>query len=141
MSLGYDQIQAAVSAQIGLLAGFKEAPTLPSYFGRIQNTLAHKGFVVGVPNSQQMPERQRGVLYVSSNIQVKFAYRLRPHDAYPLDYKNALLAEKQVTQQVLLSYQSIQQGIQIRFESASREATDSTEYTIHTINFIIYHSL
>lgn len=141
MSLGYDEIQAAISGQIGLLSGFKEAPTLPDYFGRIQNTLAHKGFVVGLPSSQQMPERQRGVLYVSTNIQVKFAFRLRPHDAYPLDYKNGLLAEKQVTKQVLSSYQSIQQGIQIRFENASREATDSTEYTIHTLNFIIYHSL
>ncbi len=141
MGLGYDDIQTAISEQISLLSGFKEAPTLPDYFGRIQNTLAHKGYVVGLPNSRQMPERQRGVIYIESSIQIKFAYRLRPHDAYPLDYKNALLAEKQVTSQVLQSYQSIQQGIQIRFDSANRSATDSTEYMIHTINFIIYHSL
>tara|TARA_R100000388_G_C7183710_1_gene129961 strand:+ start:57 stop:482 length:426 start_codon:yes stop_codon:yes gene_type:complete len=141
VSLGYDEIQSAISEQIELLSGFREALTLPSYFGRIQNTLAHKGFVVGLPAAQQMPERQRGILYVSSTVQVKFAFRLRPHDAYPLDYKNALLAEKQVTKQVLSSYESIKQGIQIRFESASREATDSTEYMIHTLNFIIFHSL
>ena len=141
MSLGYNEIQSAISDQIGLLSGFKEAPTLPSYFGRIQNTLAHKGYVVGLPSTQQMPERQRGILYVKSNIEIKFAYRLRPHDAYPLDYNNALLAEKDVTEKVLSSYATIQAGIQIRFESASRQSTDSTEYMIHTLNFIIFHTL
>jgi hypothetical protein len=143
MALGYNEIQEAISTQIKLLSGFKEAPTLPAYFGRVQNTLAHKGFVVGLPNTQQIPERQRRSVgtYVQSSLEVKFAYRLRPTDAYPLDYNNALHTERLVSNQVLESYGAIQQGIQIRLESANRAATDSNEYMIHTLNFIVFHTI
>ena len=143
MSLGYNEIQAAIATQISQISGFKQAPTLPAYFGRIQNTLAHKGFVVGLPNTQQIPERQRRAvgLYVQTSIEVRFAYRLRPLDAYPIDYNNALVAERDVTDQILKSYATIKAGIQIRFEGANRAATDSNEYMIHTINFTIFHTL
>ena len=143
MSLGYNEIQQAISAQIELLSGFKQAPTLPAYFGRLQNTLAHKGFVVGLPNSQQIPERQRRSVgtYLQTSIEVKFAFRLRPTDAYPLDYNNALLTERLVCNQVLESYQAIKAGIQIRFENANRAATESNEYMIHVLNFIILHTI
>ncbi len=143
MSLGYNEIQEAIATQISQVTGFKQALTLPAYFGRLQNTLAHKGFVVGIPNTQQLPERQRRVvgLYVQSSIEVKFAYRLRPLDAYPTDYNNALVAEREVTDQILQSYATIKAGIQIRFDNASRISTDSNEYMIHTLNFTIFHTL
>lgn len=143
MGLGYNEIQAAIATQIGQLSGFKQAPTLPEYFGRLQNTLAHRGFVVGIPTTQQVPERQRRAVgaYVQSNIEVKFAFRLRPLDAYPTDYNNALVAERQLTNQVLASYATIKEGIQIRFENASRVTTDSNEYMIHTLSFVIFHTI
>tara|TARA_R100000655_G_scaffold89653_1_gene130160 strand:+ start:18 stop:449 length:432 start_codon:yes stop_codon:yes gene_type:complete len=143
MSLGYHEIQEAIATQILQISGFRQALTLPDYFGRMQNTLAHKGFVVGLPNTQSAPERQRrsvGV-YVQSSIEVKFAYRLRPLDAYPIDYNNALLTERTVTDQILQSYATIKAGIQIRFEGSTRAATDSNEYMIHTLNFIIFHTI
>lgn len=143
MALGYNEIQQAISAQIGLLAGFREANTLPSYFGRLKNTLAHKGYVVGLPNTQQLPERQRRAIgtYVQTSIEVKFAFRLRPTDVYPLDYNNALLAEREVTNQVLKSYGAIKQGVQLRFDSSMRMSTDSNEYMLHTLNFTIFHTI
>ena len=143
MGLGLNEIQQAISSQISLLTGFRESPTLPNYFGRIQNTLAHKGYVVALPTTQQAPERQRRTIgvYVETQIEVKFAFRLRPTDAYPLDYNNALAVERTVINQILESYASIKSGIQLRFETATRSATDSNEYMIHTLTFTIFHTL
>ena len=99
--------------------------------------------MVGLPNTQQLPERQRRAIgtYVQTSIEVKFAFRLRPTDVYPLDYNNALLAEREVTNQVLKSYGAIKQGVQLRFDSSMRMSTDSNEYMLHTLNFTIFHTI
>ncbi len=144
MSLKFSQIRAGIASQIDLIAGMRQAKHLPDYFGRVQDTVAHKAYTIeiGVVNQQQN-ERQRQAVgaYVQTTVIVKFAYRMRPLDVYPTDYDNALDLEYQIIDQCLKSYQSIQNKIQIRFVSSDRQSTNSNEYVISTLEFIILHTI
>ena len=117
---------------------------LPDSFGRLQDTVAHKAFTVEIGAVQaRTDERQRrqvGV-YSSTSVTIKFAFRLRPLDVYPTDYDAALDLEYQIIDQVLKSYDTIQQQIQIRFNSSDRLSTESSEYTIHTLEFTVLHTI
>ena len=134
-------IRSQVSAKISALSGFKLSTQTPDYFGRTQNTVAHKAFVVGLDTSSQMNERQRrGVgVYTQTTVRVIFSYRLRPHSAYPTDYDLMLDTEESVINAVLAAYSS--QPFQIRYESSSRSITDSQEYVIITLEFTTYHTI
>lgn len=144
MSLKFSQIRAGIASQIDLIDGMRLAKHLPDYFGRVQDTVAHKAYTIeiGVVNQQQN-ERQRQAVgaYVQTTVIVKFAYRMRPLDVYPTDYDNALDLEYQIIDQCLKSYQSIQNKIQIRFVSSDRQSTNSNEYVISTLEFIILHTI
>ena len=141
--LKFSQIRSAIVTQIENVAGMRLSKQLPDYFGRMQDTIAHKGFTVEIGMStQRTDERQRinvGV-YVQTGVTVKLAFRLRPLDVYPTDYDAAMDLEDQIIHQVLQSYQSIQ-ALQIRFNQASRASTVSNEYIISTLEFIVYHTL
>lgn len=141
--LKFSQIRAAIVTQIQNVSGMRLSKQLPDYFGRMQDTVAHKGFTVEIGiSTQRTDERQRisvGV-YVQTAVIVKVAYRLRPLDVYPTDYDLALDLEDELIHQILQSYQSIQ-AIQIRFNQVSRQSTVSNEYILSTIEFTVYHTL
>ena len=143
MPLSLQQLRSGIATQILGITGFTLSKHLPDYFGRQQNTIAHRSFAVSIGLVSASPERQRrpSFVYVETSVLVSFAYRLRPLDAYPTDYDLALDAERQVIEKVLGSYASIQNEIQIRFVSSSREATESNEYMIHSLEFIARHTL
>lgn len=143
MSLKFSQIRAAFKQQVETVSGFKLVKVLPDFFGRAQDTVADKGFTVGVSTSAQATERQRrsvGV-YIQSDVQIKFSFRLRPLDVYPTDYDLCLDAEEQVILACLNSYASIQPQVQTRYVNSQRESTDSNEYMIVTINFTVLHTI
>lgn len=136
MSVSLAQMRQAVTSKIEELSGFKLAKLPPSYFGRTQNTIAHKAFSVGFETSTAAVERQgrgRG-LYLSSPLVVVFAYRLRPLDIYPVDYDAALDAERDIITKVLGTYTGDNQ-FSIRFENSNRQVIDSQEYIIITLTF------
>ena len=141
MSLSVSQLRAAVVSQVSSLSGYREIQMLPDYFERTQNTLAHKGFSVGIATSNALPERQRRSvgLFLESVIRVKIAYRIRPSDII-LDYSLALDAENIVIGKVLASYASIQSGVELRFSRVTRFAPDSQEYLISDIEFLAVHT-
>ena len=142
MAISCSQLQSAVVTQIETLSGFREVRMLPSYFGRSQNTIAHLGFAVEVTTSNAIAERQRrsvGVV-LSSLVRVTFAFRLRPTDVIT-DYKLALDKEQDVIGAVLLSYNAIRPGVEIRFSRASRRAPESQEYLISEIEFEAIHTI
>ena len=144
MSLSFADIRAAFASQISTLSGFTLSRQLPDYFGRTRESVIHKSFSVSIPTSNQFSaERQRrGVgVYAETSVQIKFAYRLRPLDVYPTDYDLALNAEEQVINKCLSSYASISPEVQVRYLQSSRVATDSQEYMIHTIDFIVLHTI
>jgi len=93
--------------------------------------------------STAMDERQRrpvGV-YVNTPVRVLFAYRLRPLDIYPTDYDNALDAEETVINAVLNTYAAPNNTFTIRYNSSTREVTDSQEYCIISIEFTALHTI
>jgi len=98
MSVSFSQLRAAVATQIDALAGFTESRIPPEYFGRNENSVAHKRFAVALSASNDAGERMRRAVgvYASSTVRVTFAYRLRPKDAYPTDYDAGLDTEKDV---------------------------------------------
>jgi hypothetical protein len=130
-----------ISSKIDALPGFSLSKQTPAYFGRTQNTVAHKSFVVDLASTNQANERQRrsvGV-YASTTIRVQFAFRLRPTDAYPTDYDLMLDAEESVINAILSDYSN--QPFQIRYEASSRAITDSQEYAIISIELSTFHTI
>lgn len=142
MSIKFSQVRSEIAAKISSLPGFQETKHSPDYFGRTENTVAHKAFGVRLGTALAMEERQRrGVgVYVSSPVSVVFSYRLRPLDIYPTDYDLAMDTEETVIAKVLESYSQNNQ-FTIRYNGSTREVTDSQEYIIITLEFTALHTI
>lgn len=143
MALSLSELRTAVSTQILNLSEFHLSRLPGQFFGRQQNTLAHKSFAVEIASTSKMNERQRRTVgvFVESSVNVIFAYRLRPKDVYPTDYDLALDVEKDVINQALKSYLGIKNEIEIRYNSSTRTITESLEYMIITCAFVALHTL
>jgi hypothetical protein len=135
-------IRKAMAAKIEEISGFKESKHTPDFFGRTENTVAHKAFSISVASSSAMEERQRRAVgvYLSTPMEVIFSHRLRPLDIYPTDYDAALDTEEQVINKVLEAYIS-DNAFSIRYASSQRAVTDSQEYIIITLSFNILHTI
>ena len=142
MSIKFSQVRSEIASKISSLSGFQETKHSPDYFGRTENTVAHKAFGVRLGTALAMEERQRrGVgVYVSSPVSVVFSYRLRPLDIYPTDYDLAMDTEETVIAKVLESYSQNNQ-FTIRYNGSTREVTDSQEYIIITLEFTALHTI
>tara|TARA_A100001011_G_scaffold392231_1_gene479370 strand:+ start:1331 stop:1768 length:438 start_codon:yes stop_codon:yes gene_type:complete len=142
MSCTFAQLRAAITTKVSGVTGFNLTRFPPGYFARMQNTIAHKAFLVNIRTSQDAPERQRRAgIYLNTTVIVEFAFRLRPKDVYPTDYDAALDAEEDVIRAVLSSFSGVQAGIEIRYNRSSRLVVDSLEYQIHTLEFTARHVL
>jgi hypothetical protein len=139
MSQSFAQVRSLIAAKVDALVGFNLVKMPPQYFGRVANTLAHKGFTVDIRSSQDSGERQRRAgPMMQSIVTVSFAYRLRPKDMYPTDYDAALDAEADVIRACLSSYNA---DIQIRYVRSTRVVQQTLEYAIHTLEFSVLHTL
>ena len=143
MTVSLSQLRAAVATQVQAVSGFSEVSFPVEYFGRAQNTIAHKGFSVSVQRSTAEGDRQRRSegMYSLTSVTVVFGYRMRPHDIYPVDYDNALDAEESIIKQIMTSYYSIRAGTQIMYSSSNRRFSDSLEWMIIEIEFTAYHHI
>ena len=143
MTIKISTVRQKIAAQIATLSGFHQPKLPPEYLGRITDTIAHKAFGVEVNQVVNVPERQRltvGV-YVQSTVIVKFAYRLRPHDTYPIDYDASFDAVEDVIQKVLASYQALSVGLVPKFTNARHTIPNSLEYIIHELTFSVLHTI
>ena len=137
MTTSFAQVRQAIKTKVETVAGFKLVPLPPSYFRRIQNTIAHKGFTVDMPTSSDEGERmRRGLTYVTSTARVIFAYRLRPKDIIT-DYDLCMDSEEDIINAVLGPVENIQ----IRYNRSTRDVPDSMEYMITTLEFTILHTI
>ena len=137
MASSFAQVRQAIKTKVETVTGFKLVPLPPSYFRRIQNTIAHKGFTVDMPTSSDEGERmRRGLTYVTSTARVIFAYRLRPKDIIT-DYDLCMDAEEDIINAVLGTVQDMQ----IRYNRSTRDVPDSMEYMITTLEFTILHTI
>jgi hypothetical protein len=142
MGQSLSSIRRGIATKIEEISGFKESKHTPVYFGRTENTVAHKAFSISVSSSTAMEERQRRAVgvYLATPMQVLFSYRLRPLDIYPTDYDGSLDAEEEVINKVLEAYPTDNQ-FSIRYLSSDRTVTDSQEYIIITLSFNILHTI
>ena len=142
MALKFSQVRGAIASKVASLTGFQETKHSPDYFGRTENTVAHKAFGVRLAASSAMEERQRRAVgvYVSTPVQVLFSYRFRPLDIYPTDYDLAMDTEEDVISKVLEVYSSNNE-FTIRYVGSTREVTESQEYVIITLDFITLHTI
>jgi hypothetical protein len=137
----FAEVRQAIQTQVETVSGFHLVPFPPSYFRRVQNTLAHKGFTVDVTTSSDEGERmRRGTVYITTTVRVIYAYRLRPKDIIT-DYDNSLDTEQLVINAILSSYASVQSSMQVRYNRSTRDVADSMEYMITTIEFTILHTI
>ena len=142
MAQSLSSIRKAIATKIETLSGFKESKHTPDFFGRTENTVAHKAFSISVASSTAMEERQRRAVgvYISTPMQVIFSYRLRPLDIYPTDYDASLDAEELVINKVLEAY-ATDNEFTIRYTASERSVTDSQEYILITLSFNILHTI
>ena len=137
MTTSFAQVRQAIKTKVETVAGFKLVPFPPSYFRRVQNTIAHKGFTVDMPSSSDEGERmRRGLTYLTSTARVIFAYRLRPKDIIT-DYDLCMDSEEDIINAVLGPVENIQ----IRYNRSTRDVPDSMEYMITTLEFTILHTI
>jgi hypothetical protein len=143
MSVSFSQLRVAVASQVDAISGFTQSRIPPEYFGRQENSVAHKRFAVQLSASQDQGERMRRAVgvYCTTNVRVIFAYRLRPKDAYPTDYDAGLDSEKDVINAVLSTYNAIQPEVVIRYNRSVRNVSDSTEYMLFNLEFTALHTL
>ena len=59
MPQSLSSIRKAIATKIETLSGFKESKQTTDFFGRTENTVAHKAFSISVASSTAMEERQR----------------------------------------------------------------------------------
>ena len=133
-------VRNAIIAKVDGMTGFRMSPFPVELFDRSQNTLAHLAFAVSIGSSQSMDERQRVPtrVYMSSNVNVIFAYRIRPH-SISADYNNALDKEVEVIEILLGSYVSTP-GIEIRYNQSTRTFAQSLEYVLVELTFTVIHT-
>ena len=142
MAQSLSSIRRGIASKIEEISGFKESKHTPDYFGRTENTVAHRAFSISVATSTAMEERQRRAVgvYLATPMQVLFSYRLRPLDIYPTDYDASLDSEEDVINKVLEAYTTDNQ-FTIRYAASQRTVTDSQEYILITLSFNILHTI
>ena len=133
-------IRNAIIAKVDGLTGFRMSPFPVELFDRSQNTLAHLAFAVSISSTQSMDERQRitNQVFMSSNVNVIFAFRIRPHSISE-DYNNAMDKEITVIETILGSYASTP-GIEIRYNQSTRTFAQSLEYVLVETNYTVTHT-
>jgi hypothetical protein len=139
----FSQIRSAIDTQLSDLSGFKRSKYPANFIQRNPKTRTHLGFAVDIQSTQSIGNRQRRSVAVmlSTIARVVYAYKLRPLSIYPVDYDAALEQEKTVILEVLKSYEAIQAGIEIIYNSSSRNFSESLEYLITDLQFTIIHSI
>ena len=142
MAIKVSQVRTAISDKVGTVSGFKEVPFPAEYLGRVQNSVAHKGYGVSITSSIAKEDRQarRNPYYLSSSVRIRFVYRLRPHSVIT-DYGLSMDAEQDVLLAVLGDYQSTRQGLQLEYNRTTRNFTDSLEYVITELELTAYHHI
>ena len=140
MGVKASQVRRAVRDQILAIDGMHELPFPAEYIGRSQNSKAHKGFAIAVSTTNTKDDRQRRTVgyYLQTTVRVIFCHRLRPKDVNT-DIDNALDLEQDVIIKALLSYATIRQGLEIRYNRSVRTIDDSIEWIISDSEFTVFH--
>lgn len=134
-------IRGRFATAVDAIAGMSISRNPYDRFGYVPNTVAHLRFAVGILSATRVDadrQKQSSGIFMQSHIGVKFAYRLRPKDqiaSYDEGYNKAGDIIATLTNRTPAVYN----GLQIYFDDIAHEVTDSGEYMIFVVRFLIYH--
>jgi len=141
-AVAFSAIRSRFATKVATLSGFTISRNPFDDFNRNPNTIAHKRVSVGVSmiaRSDQREDVSSGLL-CESVVVVKYPYRLRPKDQV-LDYDASMDSIEDVIQACTVRAAPLHTNLQIFFNSASHDITDSGEYIINTLNFTVLHTI
>jgi len=136
-------IRSRFGTAIGAIAGMTESRNPFGRFGYNPNSVAHLRFACGVMSCNRIDaDRQREAqgVFVTTTMGVRFAYRLRPKDQIT-SYDESFDQAQSVIQAITNRTSAVYANIQIFFDDLGHEITDSGEYMVFTVRFLIYHYL
>mgnify|MGYP004448467689 CR=1 FL=1 len=143
MALSVSAVRSRLATAVGDITGFNESKTPYTAFARDPNSVAHKGFAVGMVRTVPIGDRQRVTdgMTVRSTAAVRFLYRLRPKDQIT-DYGTALDAEHDIIKACLAQNSTILAALQvILVDVPVREVDDSGEWFFGEVHFDCNHLL
>ncbi len=134
-------IRSRMSTAVDAITGMNLSPLPYEGFGRTVNTIAHKAYSIGIGGSNAQDDRQRPIegAMLTTDVDIKMAYRIRPLDQLT-DVDGGLDLENDIITKILDRTDSnLYPNLHIKFVSSSRQLTDSGEYMISTLSFDVLH--
>ena len=141
-TVSFSAIRSRFATKVATLSGFTISRNPFDDFNRNPNGVAHKRASIGVSmvaRSDQRQTRSVGVL-CESVVVVKYPYRLRPKDQV-LDFDNSMDSVEEVIKACTVRAAPLHTNLQIFFNNAVHDITDSGEYIINTLNFTVLHTI
>lgn len=141
-TVSFSAIRSRFATKVATLSGFTISRNPFDDFNRNPNGVAHKRASIGVSmvaRSDQRQTRSVGVL-CESVVVVKYPYRLRPKDQV-LDFDNSMDSVEEVIKACTVRSAPLHTNLQIFFNNAVHDITDSGEYIINTLNFTVLHTI
>lgn len=140
-SVNYSAIRQRFATKIATVAGFTQSRNPLDGAIRTPQSVAHKRYWVGVVSSSGSSEdRQAGKVLCDTEIQVKFAYRLRPKDQIT-DLDGAWDVSQTLITALTTRAAPLYTNLQIRFQNISTEITGSGEFVIVKLIFSVIHTI
>ena len=136
-------IRSRFGSAIDAIAGMSISRNPYERFGAIPNTVAHLRFAIGIISCDRIDsdrQKENTGIYAQTIIGIKFAYRLRPKDQIT-SYDEGFDKSNDLIKACTNRSPAIYTNLQIYFDNQSHEISDSGEYLIITIRFLIYHFL
>lgn len=141
-AVSFSTIRSRFATKVLTLSGYSLSRNPFDDFNRNPNAVAHKRTSIGVSmiaRSDQRESTSVGVL-CQSIVVVKYPYRLRPKDQV-LDYDGSMDSVEDVIKALTVRAAPLHTDLQIFFNDASHDITDSGEYIINTLNFTVIHTI
>ena len=136
-------IRGRFATAIGAIAGMTQSRNPFGRFGYNPNSVAHLRFACGVVSCHRIDgDRQKMAqgVFCHTIMAVRFAYRLRPKDQIT-SYDEAFNQAEDVIQALTNRTSAVYANLQIFFDELLHDITDSGEYIIFTVRFLIFHYL
>ena len=141
-AVSFSTIRSRFATKVLTIDGFTISRNPFDDFNRNPNAVAHKRTSIGVSMIARSDQRERSSVGVlcESIIIVKYPYRLRPKDQV-LDFDNSMDSVEDVIKALTVRAAPLHTNLQIFFNSANHDITDSGEYIINTLNFTVIHTI
>ena len=140
MSLSVKALRQRVEAAVSAVAGFTLSPLALDNFARSPESVMHRGFAVGVPESRWTQNGRQRISVGSldeTTIAVRYAYKMKPK-AQNASYDAALDDERSLIQAVVGMSRANVTGL-VYVDTPRRAVLDEGEWIVIDVNFSAQH--